>query len=612
MSDELIQQVPQQSRSNAVPGLITGAAIGGVGGWAGANYKNWGITTKPDLDKVFKQTPDTFKRQIEKGGDNKGAWETAQEWANKIKESDAAYDKEVARITSENSVAKDPEVEKKLTQARAEYNAALAAEKAKYNNTGYKFDPKPYADLTDVKIPSGKTQAEFEAEYKRLFSNYQTARANIATDPKYIAQEAKVSQIKEAFTGTKGIYTLADSAADKAVSSSKLPADEVLNRVFEKQQTPKLIKWAKSIFGKSYNTVYDQILDVVKKDIAPLPTELTNEQIKALGTFVEEKDVKKINLAKKNLKATEELVEVKGQGYVIVPKGTSEEALKAAIQTAKEEQAKVAEEILGTAKQHAKLNQQLKAFPAEFVDARKKILENAKLTTNAANIEAEISALDAKNLEADLKALRKHGSSTNIAVEQAIADKYKVTGEANISFDEAIKRVENRIKAKTIFDEKVTALKDSMKLIEAGDSRLVEAMNALERIVNKNKSVRNARKALRKAFPDIFPNKPSTLTEDEITKRIDEALKDKKSVVNDLEKQAKEKGTELTEKGKKLIEDLGSKESYSSKVKEDAKKAVEPLLEKLKLANKTYTGIAAAAVLGLAGLLIGASNNKDA
>ena len=64
----------------------------------------------------------------------------------------------------------------------------------------------------------------------------------------------------------------------------------------------------------------------------------------------------------------------------------------------------------------------------------------------------------------------------------------------------------------------------------------------------------------------------------------------------------------------KILKDKGiaaTKEDFVKATKEDAKKAVEPMLEKLKLPSKTWTGIAAGAVLALAGFGIGYLAKKD-
>jgi ElaB/YqjD/DUF883 family membrane-anchored ribosome-binding protein len=105
-----MQQVTQQRGSNAIPGMVTGAAVGGVGGWAAAKYKNLGITTKPDLDEVFKQEPDTFKSQIEKAkDDNKSFLEKAKEAVSKYTDGTKAVDKaiEEAKVEGKEQTADD-------------------------------------------------------------------------------------------------------------------------------------------------------------------------------------------------------------------------------------------------------------------------------------------------------------------------------------------------------------------------------------------------------------------------------------------------------------------------------------------------------------------------
>ena len=110
MADDSIQQIPQSRGNNAIPGLVTGAAVGGVGGWAAGKYGDFGIKTKPDLDEVFKQKPDYFESQIKKTeGDTKAFLEAAKTEVEKITNAGNTFDKvlEDAKIAKGSELTKE-------------------------------------------------------------------------------------------------------------------------------------------------------------------------------------------------------------------------------------------------------------------------------------------------------------------------------------------------------------------------------------------------------------------------------------------------------------------------------------------------------------------------
>ena len=128
MSDELTIQPQVQQKSNAVPYAAGGAIIGGL---AGA-LSPVGVT-KPkyaSYEDILKESEDTFKSQIEKGGEAKGVWEAAKEHAEKVKNAEAEYDKKVQEIKDANKTVAGtlPETEqaaKDLKLAQENYNKAL-------------------------------------------------------------------------------------------------------------------------------------------------------------------------------------------------------------------------------------------------------------------------------------------------------------------------------------------------------------------------------------------------------------------------------------------------------------------------------------------------------
>ena len=137
MSDELAIQPQVQQKSNAVPYAAGGAIVGGL---AGA-LSPVGVT-KPkyaSYEDILKESEDTFKSQIEKGGDAKGVWEAAKEHAEKVKNAEAEYDKKVQEIKDANKTTAGtlPETEqaaKDLKLAQENYDKALETEKNKLSS----------------------------------------------------------------------------------------------------------------------------------------------------------------------------------------------------------------------------------------------------------------------------------------------------------------------------------------------------------------------------------------------------------------------------------------------------------------------------------------------
>ena len=122
MTDELSVQAVndyQEKKGNyAVPGLVTGGAVGAAGGVAAAHYKNWGITQKPDLDKVFQQEADSFNGKIERSKDDvKTFYEKAKEQVQKVNEADKAYEAEIEKLMEQGEI-KEADIPQDLKDAR--------------------------------------------------------------------------------------------------------------------------------------------------------------------------------------------------------------------------------------------------------------------------------------------------------------------------------------------------------------------------------------------------------------------------------------------------------------------------------------------------------------
>ena len=200
MSDELTIQPQVQQKSNAVPYAAGGAIIGGL---AGA-LSPVGVT-KPkyaSYEDILKESEDTFKSQIEKGGEAKGVWEAAKEHAEKVKNAEAEYDKKVQEIKDANKTAAGalPETEqaaKDLKLAQENYDKALEAEKNKLSNIskgGVARDAVPSAESLGVTMS------------KKDLKNYNTIRNEYLNKLKDIRNDAKYKKYSQAITDVSAEY----------------------------------------------------------------------------------------------------------------------------------------------------------------------------------------------------------------------------------------------------------------------------------------------------------------------------------------------------------------------------------------------------------------------
>ena len=200
MSDELTIQPQVQQKSNAVPYAAGGAIIGGL---AGA-LSPVGVT-KPkyaSYEDILKESEDTFKSQIEKGGEAKGVWEAAKEHAEKVKNAEAEYDKKVQEIKDANKTVAGtlPETEqaaKDLKLAQENYDKALEAEKNKLSNIskgGVARDAVPSAESLGVTMS------------KKDLKNYNTIRNEYLQKLKDIRSDAKYKKYSQAITDVSAEY----------------------------------------------------------------------------------------------------------------------------------------------------------------------------------------------------------------------------------------------------------------------------------------------------------------------------------------------------------------------------------------------------------------------
>ena len=200
MTDELTIQPQVQQKSNAVPYAAGGAIVGGL---AGA-LSPVGVT-KPkyaSYEDILKESEDTFKSEIEKGGENKGVWEAAKEHAEKVKNAEAEYDKKVQEIKDANKTAAGtlPESEqaaKDLKLAQENYNKALETEKnklASVSKGGVSRNSVPSAESLGVTMS------------KKDLKNYNTIRNEYLQTLQNIRNNAKYKQYSQAITDVTAEY----------------------------------------------------------------------------------------------------------------------------------------------------------------------------------------------------------------------------------------------------------------------------------------------------------------------------------------------------------------------------------------------------------------------
>ena len=200
MSDELTIQPQVQQKSNAVPYAAGGAIVGGL---AGA-LSPVGVT-KPkyaSYEDILKESEDTFKSQIEKGGEAKGVWEAAKEHAEKVKNAEAEYDKKVQEIKDANKTVAGtlPETEqaaKDLKLAQEKYDKALETEKNKLSSASK-------GGVSRNSVPSAESLGVTMS--KKDLKNYNTIRDEYLQKLQDIRSDANYKKYSQAITDVTAEY----------------------------------------------------------------------------------------------------------------------------------------------------------------------------------------------------------------------------------------------------------------------------------------------------------------------------------------------------------------------------------------------------------------------
>ena len=190
----------------------------------------------------------------------------------------------------------------------------------------------------------------------------------------------------------------------------------------------------------------------------------------------------------------------------------------------------------------------------------------------------------------------------------------------------------------TAYQLEKSKISNEIKAIVRDDVRVADATKKFQNVINNDKGVKNAidaveklngkyateeQKALYQKVKGLFGGETklsASEIEAQAKTKAEEAIA-KLDVASKLQ-EAKDKAKAAAEKlgitakeltDEEAIKQFGkTKKEFVKAIKDEAKDTVGKNLEKMKIANKTWTGLAAAAALGLAGMGIAMMNKKDA
>lgn len=603
MTDEL---AIQQNKPSAWPYALGGAAIGGVGGALAAG-KGYGIPSKySSYEDILAESEDTFKKQIEKGGENKGAWETAQSAAQKVKDAEAEYDRlveEVKNSKSTEAIPEDAQVRKDLKTAQQNYDAAL---KAKQGSRGTSY--KKVSSEIPAFNPEWKMGATDAAEYQRLFGEYTTAKSNYENLADITNLKTQIQDRKNSLQGTfDDFWTTAESKI-KAERASKPflgvggPSYTSIEGFLKNKDSINALK--KAIQD---NHLYD--------NIEPTYSELITKG----------KVVPASTTAPKNYE-THVVKNKNGKDVTILIKKSDYKEL------VKQREDNIFRMVKDQVEKYLETKNKLDKYESTFKPSDKGLVRSAGLTRDNAgkivDLESNINTFrseltqyntDKKLLE-ELKvtnAVKEKGKKFSPEVE-AILTRYGVE-----TPKDAHALLNARISLVGQYDAGKKELEESLAKVLSKDKALAELegqLGRLEASCPEAIELRRLEKKIRGQFREFMPKESvrsaaAGMTEEEAIRALEgsDVAKKLEAAKKALEEAAAKEGKALTpEQIAKALEEKGltSKEAYVSKVKEAAKGEIEGVLGKLKHANKTWTGIAAAATLGLIGLGIGASRKE--
>ena len=647
-----------QQKSNAVPYGLLGAGAGAGIGAATAKWGNFGIKTKPDLEKVFAQEPDEFKRQIEKGGENKGAWETAQTWAQKIKESDKKFEEYEAEVKAssksvEAQIGDDVKEKKELKTAQENYDKEvkkLMEEKKVTKGGSGEFKPKAYDPATMDKLLTTAEKTEYEAD----FANYETKKTAMEAHSTY-------QFLNEEINGRPAAHP--SGAADGRKKTIENAFEEMYNDA--KSSINKKVERYKNIDAYMNRNKFEDSLRraVTDKDFSRA---LTDEKIISLaggeskivygtapapitstvaGATVTEHEV--IPVIDK--KGKQGWVQLKTKTYVpatttgTTPTYLTDQKYAEALDSARDD---LRTKFKANFKKYFEAKEKLEKLPETFKPDKGLVkaaglVKNDKggvedLATHMADFESK-----AAEFKQDMETLKKAGvhnsdkqiteallkhKDVSVADIEAILSKYDAgtTAQTYSSLDAKLKLLDSYNAEKKALEKQIeSAKKAADPVLTSLESRMAKFKENVKegKEFAAAESRMKARWAKKLGFTEGKTETVSGLTEEAAKKKLEgsevaKRLKEKQEALEKYAKEHKIEAKELSgeELAKALKEKCGaaSKEEYSKTVREQAAKEVEPLLKQLKKVHVGWTAAAAAGILGVAGLVAGMSGKSEA
>ena len=533
----------------------------------GAHYGH-GIATKPDLDRVFAQDPDVFTRQIEKGGDNKGAWEEAQTWAKKIKDADEEYESKIKELMEGgtvsdniNELADTEQAKKDYLDAKGKYDRAFEAEKAKLEASSKKTVTSviEFPTAEEVKNLGDKVSLKDIKEYEARLSAYETTLKNARA----VADKSGLNTFK-----TDVVDTLWDF--DK---TSRTPKSGLLS-------------------GFTHKRAMNQMVNILDGYIENLIPEINNpkqieHELKLAGKDYKpgsknyRKFVNKLNedIRKERLALREQILGEKIKLDIVDPKTNK---------------------VTGQRITYKNVE--------SFVNGEENTFN--RMIKLKRRLPSGIHYDDLKTVNEYNNQLKQLGKNKTITVGAKEAQERYLNKMIELAKEK--EKIENaRIARADRFFAQIGYTQKLQEKIEKSirnNPYVQSTYQKLRNFVNKNEAIKGITNTATES---------TTLTEDEIKTKAEEAVKAQREALAEAENKAKERLKELG-KAKEMtreeaIEKFGKKkEEFSKSIREEAEKALKDKLEKLKLPNKTWTGLAAGATLALAGGLIGMTMKKDA
>lgn len=635
MTDDLSIQAQQPQRgSYALPAAIGGAGLGAVGGYytpmLSKSYKSY--------EDLIAESEDTFKSQIEKGGENKSYWEKAKEHADKVRNAETEFDKKVEEIKKNHAsiasgLPEDNQIAKDLKTAQEKYDAELKNlidnEKSKLGTTGaaeiHAKDIKAFDKVNTQQLPTeyafGKQKGkkipanQVESLYNSLTGDLRTAETNLETTLNSGLRAQKTAR----FNSIQN--TFGQAFGDVAALS-----DDKVAEYFNNKTT-----W--SIFGGTKATPqYQRVLNVVNA-YYPDVTKLTDEQIMSIGTELKAGEKVPSGMATKAVTITDPVTKRPVVKTVYFDSNAYDNLLKAEKDRIASLRTTAADQIFTETQKAVSIKREMTAFPVNFEQNVAK-----DLATNTGLYDTATNKLDLAKILNEGKGTATHGTGTS-AITGYAADIKKLVeakkagttvipaglnGSYTGNIEQALKQAQARQNVFKKYTKQLTTLEKQFNECVGNNPIIQEFDTKIANAISQDKAVIKARQRLSQQFPGLFPAKEA-LSADEIAKKAEEAAKkaiEGKEVNTTLqslkEKAVKEaerlgvKGEGLTAEGEKLLKDLGSKEEYTKKLKDAAKEALEKDLGKFKTSNKWANAAIGAAVLAAAGLGIGAMMKKDA